>query len=734
MASSANTRRTRTRTEESGLDESSDVPMPDVSPTRPTKRRRQTVTAIGNAAASNPEPTTPENKVDGPEVMLNAVIATLSTGTNEVNVAIHHGNSKLEQEFKNGVQAYAKIAGATWTYYVKTLRVNIGRPPDNSPATTTNDETSTALVSPPHSSPGVPGANDLVVHIDLGPSKFISRQHAIIEYAAGGLDGWQLIVNGRNGVKVNEQTLKRGGQTILQSGDILEIGGTQMMFVTPNDDPRIHPSFLVSSGLSASGGRLVNARSKVGASKAVVATRVARANSVPQRPSRAGSKTPSAIARALASPTPAHAPRQSTPGGAVLRTPQQADTKPKPSPSYNRGLVLETTQEIDYSLDSAKDIKPPYSYATMIGQAILASEEEKLTLNAIYQSIMDRYAFYRLSQTGWQNSIRHNLSLNKAFEKIPRRTDEPGKGMKWQIAPQHREEFTKRASRPSTRGGHRNSSTPNSPAAKEPTSGTMAPTSSGGVTGLGLALTDGPPMSSVNAAPANVSSGSVTPPRRGAYPVSATEAYTPDRGPRLSVAQQLEQAGHQLGDGSPLPPSRSRLSLHEPSAFSDDVAGHGSPLGGMASPAYLNDHRPLITPAPQRQELRLAPPSTAHLPSIYMPNSSPAPFWKYVNFDSTPARPLPDPSPIKAGGPALPEQHQPSSPPVVHTTRADLESPSKSGGLEMKAEGGRKRMLDDLDDDSDSSGPLEEVRGAIDLARGFEPIGSFHSKMTNAAV
>lgn len=635
------------------------------------------------------------------------VISCLSVAREEVRVMRVHSNAKTEN--KQSIQAYAKIAGRTWTYYVKTLHVNIGREPDREPKL---DEQSSPVSIAARALPEI--------HVDLGPSKFVSRLHAEIFFDGEETAAWHIRVNGRNGVRLNNVFLKRGTDAVISCGDIIEIANTQMMFVTPGDKAKIYPSFVERAQRIANGEEnLEDLDSSRHANVHPPKSNAVSNEASYARPSASNGHSSLALAPQL--PKRQATPPPRSPDTIAVRTAKQ-------SPLYNRGMMMESTEEIDYSKDSAKDLKPPYSYATLIAQAIFSSEEEKLTLNSIYNYIMEKYAFYRHSQSGWQNSIRHNLSLNKAFQKVPRRTDEPGKGMKWQIAPEYREEYWKKQLRKGN-----TSSTPSSPAIREASS-------------LRFANGYEPPFSAAKASP-QPSSGA-----RGfnSFPVAPVEAHTPERGSRAyrGAQQDLRRSanGRAYEEPSPLP-SRSGATnnLGRTYGLSDNVV-NSPPV--LSSSFYDEGPSSMITPAPQRQQPRLPPPSTAQVPSKFMPMSSPAQFWKFADLGSTPARPVPDMSPLKgkpvdridnmpSSSPPPPNLVSPSRPvttgslgygrtlpPLAQKEHVGDEERNETNGAHKDASNESVPIVADREDDEESG---------FDLAKGFQPIGSYHRQLSSAA-
>ncbi|KAF5618144.1 fork head like 1 [Fusarium tjaetaba] len=540
----------------------------------------------------------------------------------EVQASKDHANV-IHEAKGDGVKAYAKVAAQDWTFYITKLNVNIGRAPETSHSSQTlgSDE------------------DESYIHIDLGPSKMVSREHATISFDSKD-EKWFLHVKGRNGAKVDSQPVKAGQAHPLTSGEVIEIGNVEMMFVLPSEITplTVHPIYLQRAGVSVH---------------------------TPQ--SRTSRRQP------LIAPAP---PEYKRPG-----TPPSAQSTAK-SPAASTPAVMVGTNGVDLSQDENQHIKPQYSYAQMITQAILNAPDGKLNLNGIYTYIMNTYAYYRHQQAaGWQNSIRHNLSLNKSFDKVARLTDEPGKGMKWQIVPEAREEMIKNAYRVG-RGGHRGSSAPSSPNQ--------------------LAYITHGPRDMASREPPSARRRRASPPASPQPPGSSLliPQSTPDRSFGRNATMMI--------DGSPLP--RPRKTPARDSSFS--VYNPQSPT---LTSSYQEDGGSFVTPAPPRMHPKLAPPSTAQRPSQHMPTSSPAPFWKYADIGSTPLKPLGgyDVSPTKAGG-VLPPQS--SSPP--RGDKSPLSSPSRP----------QKSSPQPIAQPAEA----EEEHG-FDLTKGFQSIGAYHAPVGGGA-
>jgi len=248
---------------------------------------------------------------------------------------------------------------------------------------------------------------------------------------------------------------------------------------------------------------------------------------------------------------------------------------------------------------------------------------------------------------------------------VARLTDEPGKGMKWRIIDDYRDEMEKNCRR-GGRGGHRGSP--------------------GGSPG-GLNLITRGSRDSVN--PSSTQRSKRSPRSRGSPAASSFASnapqFTPDRGGLLSGSTQDQLPG----DGSPLP--RHRRNHGNTFGLSDNAPGSPPVL----SSSFLQEEgNSFVTPAPHRVHPRLAPPSTAQRPSQHMPTSSPAPFWRYADIGNTPMKGAAfDLSPVKGSNTG--NEIAPSSSPAP-ARRSSVASPTRNGAPTKQ-----EAPVEDLEDENE---------------------------------
>ncbi|XP_064155854.1 forkhead box protein P3 isoform X2 [Anguilla rostrata] len=89
------------------------------------------------------------------------------------------------------------------------------------------------------------------------------------------------------------------------------------------------------------------------------------------------------------------------------------------------------------------NIRPPFTYASLIRWAILESPEKQMSLNQIYHWFTRMFFYFRHNTSTWKNAVRHNLSLHRCFVRV-----EKGKGAVWTV---DEAEFQKRKGQKFTR-------------------------------------------------------------------------------------------------------------------------------------------------------------------------------------------------------------------------------------------------------------------------------------------
>ncbi|KAM8862596.1 forkhead box protein P1-like isoform 2-T2 [Spinachia spinachia] len=110
----------------------------------------------------------------------------------------------------------------------------------------------------------------------------------------------------------------------------------------------------------------------------------------------------------------------------VLTPPSSVFTGPPVRRRYSRSVSQDIVDNKEFYLST--EVRPPFTYASLIRQAIFESPRNQLTLNEIYNWFTRNFAYFRRNAATWKNAVRHNLSLHKCFVRL-----ENVKGAVWTV-------------------------------------------------------------------------------------------------------------------------------------------------------------------------------------------------------------------------------------------------------------------------------------------------------------
>lgn len=287
------------------------------------------------------------------------------------------------------ISAYYSLVFPNFTYFLQTLSVTIGRRCIPTSTASSSDQTQ--------------------VDVDLGPLKSVSRLHARIEYEDEE-ERFVLVVLGRNGAWVDGAWCGKGNKIPLSERSQIQIASRTFHFVlppppapedSPSPSPHLSPSRQRSPSVDITSVSPPSPRPSVSPPPGPTSP-----------PPRRGPPLPPPIAPALPKSNAIGKAKSTT--GRTRKKQEAPLPRPKPAP---------------------EDMppKPPFTYAQLCYRAI-KSLGGKATLQDIISWMMESFDWYRFNEkTGWEKSVRHNLSSNRAFRKVERSAGERGKGFYWTV-------------------------------------------------------------------------------------------------------------------------------------------------------------------------------------------------------------------------------------------------------------------------------------------------------------